>query len=590
VKLNLQGLIIPKETTKLLATFENIRVNMAMPDRIINYLILRWKAKAIPLQKVKCRWKAKAIPLQKVKCRWKAKAIPQQKVKCRWKAKAIPLQKVKCSGMALAFHIYFQTIVVILILVFLSLLTNSSKAEAPLEGFKIKYNTAVEKIKTGKTYADRAKDKLSETQIGDLFKKEIPNGKVPLNIQDKELKQQIYTAQRELGEAIKELGDILNLYPGYTDTYIRLVEANLAIGDEAKAMEYYKKCLNLGFEGVTIPYDELRPIFYEIARIDIESGADDAGKTVIDKLIGLENRRLDNEYEKLKRELDRIQRDGLRSLIEQKRQEMIGIEIQRMLVNLELVRFYIDTGRKEAISEYENKKNEYDSKLVLFNKEDASPLTDLYAQIDAALKNINSSFEFSVDQKFLKDVSIILIPEGDNVDKGKFFKLILVPGEESINFLTYITNHGVRIIPSGDYSARIQIPEIEVQNNYLPFRMELKRDIYVEDPMTTSSLRDTTKMWLEKSSDQQPIEIDFSQNIFSNTTTMEIDSKYKTISNDLYKTNIEMSFSVKPSQKAYLKIITQEQPLQAQKEIISYHRNYYIITSLTILFFAMAIH
>jgi tetratricopeptide (TPR) repeat protein len=465
-------------------------------------------------------------------------------------------------------------IIIYTLIMLLCFFVNILKAEELPEMIKARYARAVERMKSGEAYATASKDKLSEAEIGDLFKKEISNGRIPLNIQDRELKQQIYTAQRELGEAIKEFDNIISSYPGYADVHIRLVEAYLAMGDEAKAMETYKKCLNLGFEGVTIPYDDLRSIFYEIAKADIGSGAEDSGKPVIDELMSLENLRLDSKYESLKKELDEAQSNGLENIIEQKRQEMIGIEIQRMIVNLELARFYIDTGRKEkAINELEYKKNEYDSKLGLFNKEDAKPLTDLYIQIDDNLVTMNSSLEFSEDQMLPKDINIILIPEGDSVDKSKFIKLSLIPGSESIRLLTYATNHGIITIPSGDYSVRILIPEIEIQNNYLPFRVELERDIYlvdlhiVEDPMITPSLKDKTKLWLEKSSDRQPVEIDFSQDVFSNATTMEIDSKYKTITSGLYKATLETKLNIKTSQQITIKIIAKEPPLELPKEI-----------------------
>jgi len=429
-------------------------------------------------------------------------------------------------------------------------------AEDLPEEIKDIYSQATENIKSGRNYFNILMQKLPGSLVFQEIKKDIYVDYIPIDTKNSPLRQIIYSFQEELEMAIKGLNGILNSYSEYTDVYIKLIEAYILLGNGPKALELYENSNINRLSKITIPYEELRPIFYELAKAYMDSGMDVIGERVIKKLMTIENERLDKEYEKLKLELEAM---------EQGHQKIMDIEIQRMLVGLELARFYIYIEKRNmALNEYEIKKEEYNLTFGASNSQYSKTINDLYSIVDRELEAMNCPFELIADQKLLTEqrlINAVLIPQDDNIDNRKFFRLILIPGNEKVKVLTHfsigrIRNRASRSIPLGNYNMLIEISGF-VKNNRLPFRMDLKRDIYAEDPMISPSLKDKAKMRLEKAG-EKPIRIDFSDDVFSNATIMEIDRNYKNISNGLYKTTIEFTFGIKSFQQVLLEIISIE--------------------------------
>lgn len=429
-------------------------------------------------------------------------------------------------------------------------------AEDLPEEIKDIYSQATENIKSGRNYFNTLMQKLPGSLIFQELKKDIYVDYIPIDTKNSPLRQIIYSFQEELEMAIKGLNGILNSYSEYTDVYIKLIEAYILLGNGPKALELYENSNINRLSKITIPYEELRPIFYELAKAYMDSGMDVIGEQVIKKLMTIENERLDKEYEKLKLELEAM---------EQGHQKIMDIEIQRMLVGLELARFYIYIEKRNmALNEYEIKKEEYNLTFGASNSQYSKAINDLYGIVDSELEAMNCPFELIADQKLLTEqrlINAVLIPQDDNIDNRKFFRLTLIPGDEKVKVLTHFSlgrtrNRASRSIPLGNYNMLIEISGF-VKNNRLPFRMDLKRDIYAEDPMISPSLKDKAKMRLEKTG-EKPIRIDFSDDVFSNATIMEIDRNYKNISNGLYKTTIEFTFGIKSFQQVLLEIISIE--------------------------------
>lgn len=429
-------------------------------------------------------------------------------------------------------------------------------AEDLPEEIKDIYSQATENIKSGRNYFNILMQKLPGSLVFQEIKKDIYVDYIPIDTKNSPLRQIIYSFQEELEMAIKGLNGILNSYSEYTDVYIKLIEAYILLGNGPKALELYENSNINRLSKINIPYEELRPIFYELARAYMDSGMDVIGEQVIKKLMTIENERLDKEYEKLKLELEAM---------EQGHQKIMDIEIQRMLVGLELARFYIYIEKRNmALNEYEIKKEEYNLTFGASNSQYSKAINDLYGIVDSELEAMNCPFELIADQKLLTEqrlINAVLIPQDDNIDNRKFFRLTLIPGDEKVKVLTHFSlgrtrNRASRSIPLGNYNMLIEISGF-VKNNRLPFRMDLKRDIYAEDPMISPSLKDKAKMRLEKAG-EKPIRIDFSDDVFSNATIMEIDRNYKNISNGLYKTTIEFTFGIKSFQQVLLEIISIE--------------------------------
>ncbi|MBM3210911.1 hypothetical protein FJZ33_01740 [Candidatus Poribacteria bacterium] len=429
-------------------------------------------------------------------------------------------------------------------------------AEDLPEEIKDIYSQATENIKSGRNYFNILMQKLPGSLVFQEIKKDIYVDYIPIDTKNSPLRQIIYSFQEELEMAIKGLNGILNSYSEYTDVYIKLIEAYILLGNGPKALELYENSNINRLSKITIPYEELRPIFYELAKAYMDSGMDVIGERVIKKLMTIENERLDKEYEKLKLELEAM---------EQGHQKIMDIEIQRMLVGLELARFYIYIEKRNmALNEYEIKKEEYNLTFGASNSQYSKAINDLYGIVDSELEAMNCPFELIADQKLLTEqrlINAVLIPQDDNIDNRKFFRLTLIPGDEKVKVLTHFSlgrtrNRASRSIPLGNYNMLIEISGF-VKNNRLPFRMDLKRDIYAEDPMISPSLKDKAKMRLEKAG-EKPIRIDFSDDVFSNATIMEIDRNYKNISNGLYKTTIEFTFGIKSFQQVLLEIISIE--------------------------------
>lgn len=97
-------------------------------------------------------------------------------------------------------------------------------------------------------------------------------------------------------KAIQEFSTAIELEPGYVDAYIRLSEAYLAMGNEPEAIKAYESGLQKGYDFLTIPYDELKPVFHDIAIAYYTAGKDDAGKGVIEKLKSLAHNRPKVQY------------------------------------------------------------------------------------------------------------------------------------------------------------------------------------------------------------------------------------------------------------------------------------------------------
>lgn len=449
------------------------------------------------------------------------------------------------------------------------------------------------KLKLAKEQLDKIIQEMPAYFILEKFKQNIYSDQLPLEI-DEKLRQQIYNVQTELGIIIKQLNDMIKTYPEYSDAYMKLIEAYLLLGNETKAMELYENFTNIKFDNINIPYEDLRPIFYGLARAYGKLTSDIYDKGIIENLMNIENERLDMEYERLKPNPYGTQKYNSLD-IEERRQMLINVEIRRMIVNLELIRYYIVSGKKEeAINEYKAKLVEYDKKVSLFNKQDAKPITDLYDIINRDLENMDSLLDLFIDHKLLvnqKVIDAVVIPEGDNIDNRKFLSLNLIKDKEVLKLLTHIKfksdqNHLFLILPSGNYTVVIGISDsMMVKDNNLPLDMELKREpcLCIEKPMIDLPLRNKTKIWIDN------MEINFKDKVFSDTNSMKIDEKYKKLNDGSYKARIQTSFDIKSSQQISLGIKAKE--LHTKKEII-YDRknnlNYYIISLLAISFLTIA--
>ena len=192
------------------------------------------------------------------------------------------------------------------------------------------YNMGLISLNNGKALIETVKPSLFDL-INNDQQKWSESLKILSFLKDDQTRDRINKIITELDNATKEFNKAIKLKKDYSDAYIKLAETYLVMGDEAKGISAYKSGLQMGYNTLTIPHIELKPVFHSIAKACFIDKGDLAGKEIIEKLINLLDNRLKKEYNGLNSKYNIARLENNRDIIEEILAKMEYNEINRMI-------------------------------------------------------------------------------------------------------------------------------------------------------------------------------------------------------------------------------------------------------------------
>lgn len=302
--------------------------------------------------------------------------------------------------------------------------------------------------------------------------------------------------------SVEEFNKALALNPNYTDAYLKKAAACIELGHASEAINSYQKAKTLDFEGLSLPFSDVRHISYKIAQLrsqmgwDSEFSKDDPAVEVIKDLMSIRDKMFRTQLELTPDELEKQK-----------------IENQLELNRFELTNFFIQIGRSRAArDEYESQRTIIQPKL----NRDQLFYSDAAAQIAALESDLRqssvASFRIKLDPN-LGQVSVRIMPTDiklliDRISlsfetEAPSFKLndeiILMPimpnSDKTPTMPTTPTLKDFeRSFPMGEYLFLIELPRIDIRKkNQIPLELTLQKGMNYEENLIRDQAENSVK-------------------------------------------------------------------------------------------------
>ncbi len=315
--------------------------------------------------------------------------------------------------------------------------TTPPNSSAPFSQQKLPLTVGRTALANAQKQIASANESLNKILTVEMLQSILGMGEMPVSeFLDKLLKESGATILRNRVDAIKNdyaqagehLKTTLQNFQQATfgfqvaDAHLKLADTYLLMNRDKEAIQAYQNCRKSGFENLTVPIDEFRRITHQIAILFAKEktpiGEENPGIAIIHDFIKF----ADNSYSK--------QKNNFGGALEDTPDAERAIISNMMLNKFELVRFYINTFRKDdARREYDNRYAEVKEQLAQYPDAQIR-IEELNAAVDDIKDNVDVTFTFiseEFDRKTKKTNSFFIEAEEPILTEAKLYLIPYKP-------------------------------------------------------------------------------------------------------------------------------------------------------------------